>query len=120
MATQNWPTELPNQLAVGATITTRPVVARVVTDSGVVRMRRRIDGDAGEEIHGDLPLLTRTQMDLLIDFYQRVTMFGVEPFIGLHHPRTDSNMALLGFAAPPVERYPSGTSVEVRLSLETR
>ena len=119
MPTQTWPASLPDHLHVGATITPRPVVERVVSDAGVVRMRRRIAGDAGHTIQGQ-QLLDRTQLGTLIEFYSQTCRSGVDPFTGLRHPRTDDATAVLGFAAPPVEYHLNRRQVQVTLVLETR
>ncbi len=119
MPTRAWPASLPDALRRGATTTPRAVVARVVSDAGVVRMRRRIEGDAGDDIRGEM-LLLRTEVAILQDFYKRTTRYGVDPFTGLADPITGDAKTLLGFAAPPVFRASSQRTVTVALVLETR
>ena len=120
MPTRAWPTTLlPSTLGPGATVTPRAVVERVVSDAGVVRMRRRIAGDAGNEIRGEM-LLRRPEVALLQDFYKRTTRYGVDPFTGLEDPVTFDAEVVLGFAAPPVFRASGQLLVTVALVLETR
>lgn len=119
MPTQAWPASLPGALRRGVTTTPRAVVERVVSDAGVVRMRRRIAGDAGNEIRGEM-LLLRNEFAILQDFYKRTTRYGVDPFTGLEDPITGDAKTLLGFAAPPVFRSSSQRTITVALALETR
>ena len=103
-------------------MTPRAVVERVVSDAGVVRMRRRIAGDAGDagdEIRGEMQLF-RDQVATLQNFYKDTTRSGVDPFTGLEDPITFDAMVLLGFAAPPVFRASGQRLVTVTLQLETR
>ena len=119
MPTRAWPQSLPRGLRPGATVTPRAVVERVVSDAGVVRMRRRIAGDAGDEIRGEL-LLRRVEVAVMQDFYKQVTRYGVDPFTGLEDPLTFDATMLLGFAAPPVFRASGQRLITATLVLETR
>ena len=119
MPTRAWPASLPRALRRGATTTPRAVVERVVSDAGVVRMRRRIAGDAGNEIRGEM-LLRRHEVVILQDFYKRTTRYGVDPFTGLEEPIAFDATVLLGFAAPPVFRVSGQRLITVALVLETR
>ncbi len=119
MPTRAWPESLPRGLRPGATVTPRAVVGRVVSDAGTVRMRRRIAGDAGDEIRGEMQLF-RDQFATLQNFYKDTTRSGVDPFTGLEDPLTFDATVLLGFAAPPVFRASGQRLVTVMLLLETR
>lgn len=109
-----WPASLPNPLIDGYSEKMADNVIRTSMEYGAQQVRKRTSSNSGEM---ELTyLLTKAQLDTLLDFYEGDAGYGAIAF-DFTHPRTSETVSCR-FASPMSFGTKDGKKYRVAVSLE--